>query len=81
LLIVCLPLAYYVVATPGGLAICFSPTREKAPGSFYALKVSVLKAGAGRRFLLRRMKISQVFLALQDYPKLRKFLFCVNDSG
>jgi ceramide glucosyltransferase len=73
LLIACLPLAYYVVATLAGLRF-FVRQREKSPGSFTP-EVSVLKPVRGVDFASYENFRS---FCLQDYPKY-EILFCVND--
>src|SRR6266481_4639825 len=73
LLIACLPLAYYVVATLAGLRF-FLRQREKSPGSFTP-EVSVLKPVRGVDFASYENLRS---FCLQDYPKY-EILFCVND--
>src|SRR6266481_6586652 len=73
LLIACLPLAYYVVATLAGLRF-FLRQREKSPGSFTP-EVSVLKPVRGVDFASYENLRS---FCLQDYPEY-EILFCVND--
>jgi len=73
LLIACLPLAYYVVATLVGLRF-FSRDCRKSPGSFTP-EMSVLKPLRGVDFASYENFRS---FCLQDYPKY-EILFCVND--
>ena len=73
LLIACLPLAYYLVATLAGLRFVLRQ-REKSPGSFTP-EVSVLKPVRSVDFASYENFRS---FCLQDYPKY-EILFCVND--
>jgi ceramide glucosyltransferase len=73
LLIACLPLAYYLVATLAGLRFVLRQC-EKSPGSFMP-EVSVLKPVRGVDFASYENFRS---FCLQDYPKY-EILFCVND--
>jgi ceramide glucosyltransferase len=73
LLIACLPLAYYVVATLAGLRF-FLRQREKSSGNFTP-EVSVLKPVRGVDFASYENFRS---FCLQNYPQY-EILFCVND--
>jgi ceramide glucosyltransferase len=73
LLITCVPMVYYVVATLAAVRF-FSKERAKAPGS-YTPPVSVLKPVRGVDFA--SYENFQSF-CLQDYPEY-EILFCVND--
>jgi ceramide glucosyltransferase len=73
LLIACVPLAYYVVATLAAVRF-FSRERKKALGS-YTPPVSVLKPVRGVDFASYENFKS---FCLQDYPEY-EILFCVND--
>jgi ceramide glucosyltransferase len=73
LLIACVPLAYYVVATLAAVRF-FSRERKKTLGS-YTPAVSVLKPVRGVDFASYENFKS---FCLQDYPEY-EILFCVND--
>jgi ceramide glucosyltransferase len=73
LLISCLPLAYYLVATLAGLRFVLRQ-RGKSPGSFTP-EVSLLKPVRSVDFASYENFRS---FCLQDYPKY-EILFCVND--
>jgi ceramide glucosyltransferase len=73
LLIGCVPLAYYVVATLAAVRF-FSRERRKTLGS-YTPKVSILKPVRGVDFASHENFKS---FCLQDYPEY-EILFCVND--
>jgi ceramide glucosyltransferase len=73
LLIACLPLAYYVVATLAAVRF-FSSERKKTLGS-YTPPVSILKPVRGVDFASYENFKS---FCLQDYPEY-EILFCVND--
>ena len=73
LLIACVPLAYYVVATLAAVRF-FSQERKKILGA-YSPPVSVLKPVRGRDFASYENFKS---FCLQDYPEY-EILFCVND--
>jgi ceramide glucosyltransferase len=72
-LIACVPLAYYVVATLAAVRF-FSRERRKTPG-LYTPPVSVLKPVRGVDFASYENFKS---FCLQDYPEY-EILFCVND--